>query len=541
MKIKMETTASPIFSNVSQTLGRGLILLLCLPLISFGQTSEDYSHLIFEPAAVPQIPLAPADVDEASAPTVPLILMPPSASTPDDVNEQPANAALQNDIGRYERELNTTLQEQDQYSAQLREQYAALGDLLQQNGEHERAISMFENAMQIDRVNNGLFTTLQIPLVKQIIESQGALGNLEEEADLQSYLYYINQKAFADDSEEFLAAKEAWADWNVQSYLEQGGNGLTSNYALYSMMNSASSVNDYVPIQNSVTGEYTYVPRSQLPWVLSPSGMGMRSATDLYMQSSPYAVMPEEIIDERLRTAEDLYEEILETRAAQNAEAAHTEVQHKLANIAYAVKRQMDALESELNSSSFSFGSIGDQPQPNMLVRRSYTKNLETLEAIAEELENSPDAQPTEKAMAYINIGDWNVLFERPQRAEEAYVKAWQTLRDAGIPVSEITALFLPQPLVPVPTYVTHEFSKEFYGDPADIALDYKGHIDTTVDVDRFGRVTNIRIDSESADTPRRVRDTLFTYLRENKMRPTVANGEVVKLSGVKVRYYYSY
>lgn len=531
--------ASPDFSNARLTrLGLGLWFCLCIPSISLGQSSEDFSHLIFEPALVPQIPLAATEVTEENSQAVPQITSPVTAT--EESGQQPAaDLNLQNEIGRYENALDATLQNQDQYSRQLREQYQALGLLLQQNGEHERAISMFENSMQIDRVNTGLFTALQIPLVKQIIESQKALGNLEEVADMQGYLYYIHQKAFSPDSEEFLAAKETWADWNVNSYLQEGGNGLTGNYAFFGMVNSASSMNDYVPIQNPVTGGFTYVPRNQLPFVLGPAGAS--SSRDLYMLSSQYAVTPEQMIDERLRMAEDLYEEILETRAAQHNAPVNSAVQHKLANIAFAVKRQMDVLESQSNPGSLSLNSIVEPSQSNMLVTRGYTRNLKALETIAQDLENSPETSPLAKATAYINLGDWNVSFDRAQRSEAAYAKAWQILRAANFTDEAITNIFLPQPLVPVPAYAIHEFSRAFYGYPSDEVLVYKGHIDATLDIDRFGRVSNVRIDATSPDTPRRVRDTLLTYLREKKMRPTIENGELVKLTDVKTRYYYSY
>jgi tetratricopeptide (TPR) repeat protein len=535
----LEFKVSLIFSNFRLTpLRLGLVFWLAIPSLSLGQSSEDFSHLIFEPAPVPLIPLAAREINEENAQVVPPIVS--SVPATEESREQPAaDLNLQNEIGRYEVSLEASLQNQDQYSQQLREQYEALGLLLQQNGEHERAISMFENAMQIDRVNTGLFTAQQIPLVKQIIESQKALGDLEEVGDMQGYLYYVHQKAFAPDSEEFLAAKETWADWNVNSYLQEGGNGLTGNYAFFGMENSASSMNDYVPIQNTVTGGFTYVPRSQLPFVLGPGGAS--SSRDLYIQSSQYAVPPEQMIDERLRIAEDLYEEILETRATQGLGSANSTIQHKLANISFAVKRQMDVLESQSSSDALNFNRLVERSQPNIMVTRGYTRNVKALETIAQDLENSPDASPVERAAAFINLGDWNVSYDRAQRSETAYVKAWQILRDANFTDEAITGLFQPQPPVPVPAYVIHEFSKAFYGYPADEALVYKGHIDTTLDIDRFGRVSNVRIDSTSPDTPRRVRDTLLTYLRGKKMRPTMEDGELVKLTDVKTRYYYSY
>src|SRR5690606_30253694 len=106
---------------------------------------------------------------------------------------------------------------------------------------------------------------------------------------------------------------------------------------------------DYVAVQNPSNGNVVFVPRNQMPNVMSSSGALANGAiTDFYMRSSTYAVSPEQIVDERLRRARDLYEEIIAHPNEEYRSTRGVEVEHKLASIAYTVKQLFDELEEDV-------------------------------------------------------------------------------------------------------------------------------------------------------------------------------------------------
>src|SRR5690606_26765202 len=92
----------------------------------------------------------------------------------DDVelqDERAIIANLQRDIEQYRQQMAEPGNADGLFSQTLREQLEALASLLQQIGDHEGAITELENAMHIERVNEGLFTLEQIPLVQKLIAS----------------------------------------------------------------------------------------------------------------------------------------------------------------------------------------------------------------------------------------------------------------------------------------------------------------------------------------------------------------------------------
>ncbi len=458
----------------------------------------------------------------------------------------PAPASLQADITAYRARIDDTRANASPYSAELREQYDALGTLLQQSGDHEEAIKAFESAMHIDRVNTGLYTLDQIPVVEKMIASHEALGHDTDVDDLHGYLFYIQQKSYADGDPRLLAAQEAWADWNVTSYLKERardgasfrfdtGDGVRNNI-------------DYVAVQDPRDGTFVYVPRAQLLTELNPLA-GRSSFDPTFMQT--YGVDAERIIDDRLRTARKYYEDIVEVTAPDedSAEAVPASdadpedayrVERKLANVAFAIKDQFARIDTVEALGSLYTRSPQNFRAP-LAVTRGYQRNRDMLEASAQKLEQDPSATALQKAQAWIDFGDWHVAYDYAQRGEDAYRKAWELLRASGMDEAAIEQVFMPDLLVPAPGFATHRYSREIYGiDPA-ARLDYKGHMDLTLNVNRYGDVSGVRILSAVPEVSQGMRSELLDYLRSQKMRPAIVNGEVVKRDDVMLRYYYSY
>ncbi|HEY0963820.1 MAG TPA: hypothetical protein VGE69_15830 [Pseudomonadales bacterium] len=561
--------------------------MLCSALLVVSSTAAtaqdedpDYSRLIFEVAEIPALvdagtgaagpqaatPGGDAVTTDAQAAATPAGSIAARSTESPDASETDAaesaaetRARLAADITAYRARISDTLANSNPYSAALREQYDSLGALLQQAGEHEDAIAAFESAMHIDRVNGGLYTLDQIPLVEKMIASHDALGNADEVNDLHSYLFYIQQKTYDDGDPRLLAAMEDWADWNITSYMLEG-----PRYDARPAFTGGASLSagrmDYVAVQNR-DGSFSYIPRSQMLGAMNP----MRSSILDPAFAATYGVDAERVIDERLRTARDYYEQIVDAQAADETtpgdpeDSAATDapsgvatdgvtpradeirVQHKLANVAFAVKQQIDAMDTVMSEGSLYYNRVMQPRMAPQAVTRGYISNREALIAIAERLEQDPAATAVERAQAWISVGDWHVGFDNASRGDDAYRKAWEILDAADMQAAAIAELFQPEPLVAAPAFALHPYSREMYGIDADAELAWKGHMDLTLDVNRYGDVNGVKIDSVSEGTSQSLRSELLRYLRNAKVRPAIVDGEMVKREDVKLRYYYTY
>lgn len=103
------------------------------------------------------------------------------------------------------------------YAGQLAEYLDSLGVNLQRRGMHEEAIEVFKRGVHLSRVNEGLYSAGQIPLLEKEIASLVALGDYAAADERQYYLYRVqmrNLDAGPDRAEAFLNQ----ADWQYNAY-----------------------------------------------------------------------------------------------------------------------------------------------------------------------------------------------------------------------------------------------------------------------------------------------------------------------------------
>jgi len=122
------------------------------------------------------------------------------------------------------------------YAAELSEQMLSLGLALQQQERHGEALDVLKRGVHLARINNGLYSVEQIPLLEAQIQSYMALGEYSEADDRQSYLYRVQVRSLSS-SEERVAALLRQADWQYRAYhLSMGMQGLgrlTTMWELY--------------------------------------------------------------------------------------------------------------------------------------------------------------------------------------------------------------------------------------------------------------------------------------------------------------------
>lgn len=100
----------------------------------------------------------------------------------------------------------------------LVEELSALGGLQQLQGDHESAIETLNRAMHINRINDGLHTLSQVPVVKQLIDSHMALGDWANVDLYQNYLYFVQHRAYGRGDPRLIPVLYDLGQWNIQAF-----------------------------------------------------------------------------------------------------------------------------------------------------------------------------------------------------------------------------------------------------------------------------------------------------------------------------------
>jgi hypothetical protein len=110
------------------------------------------------------------------------------------------------------------------YAQGLSEQLLGLGTAYQTQGLHTEAINIFKRGIHIARVNSGLYSAEQIPLLQRMISSLVATGDYDTADERQYYLYRVQAKVYGRESQQMSLAMLERAEWERQAYYMALGN-----------------------------------------------------------------------------------------------------------------------------------------------------------------------------------------------------------------------------------------------------------------------------------------------------------------------------
>ena len=121
---------------------------------------------------------------------------------------------------QYLNTVNTAEGEGGVYAAALSEPLQDIGRAYQAENKHREAIQFFRRALHLSRVNEGLYTETQLPLLDYMIESHLAMGQVFDVDDKQNYRFRVQQKLYQPGDPALTEAALEFSEWQRQAYLD---------------------------------------------------------------------------------------------------------------------------------------------------------------------------------------------------------------------------------------------------------------------------------------------------------------------------------
>lgn len=466
-------------------------LLLVLPGPTQAQSERQYPFLVFDPVAL-----------EMPAPA--------AAGTARELEELPAtdsvalsrwlrdNSTLQgnappqltSDVADYERSIRELETTEGPFSLALPQQLLGLGTAHQATGELDLALQYFEQASHIMRINHGLFSNEQLPIIERIIENHLRRGDLLAADEQHSYLLFLQQKNLGNNSVELLPALQRYGEWNMFAF-------------------------------------------SSGSWAGNSSGSRV-----ITLEEASFKI-------ERLLNAQHIYWSIVDILrnnfGAADPRLPDAEMRLVLTNYLYATSfaSRADIFSlSEINSKS---PLAGSQLQASPISHMGYRHGKDALERRVKHLQSRSDSSAAEVAAAALDVADWMLLFNRQRnQALELYEEIYRDYAQQ-LEAEELQQLFTPHYPSMLPLYINAPYSRATLGIPPEQALKYEGHIDLEFKLNRFGRVTQIQVLGYSETVPEVVSERLLRNVRNSQFRPRLQNGVPMAEDRVQARYYFAY
>jgi len=471
------------------------------------QSSSNLNFLIFEPVPI-QVTQPQTSTDTLAVSIVTELVKLPSAGAvtlsdwvATNINTvEPGTELLQQNITSYEASIQNLELSEGIFSEQLPQQLLALGSALQDSGDPDAALEFYDRAAHITRVNQGLFSTQQIPILERIIDNYLSRGDMESADEQQRYMFYLQQKSFGSDSTDLLPALNNFAEWNMFAFSAPPANSYYAN-----PLKDGSNLNPTV----------------------------IRS-----LDEANFRV-------ERLIHAQNIYWSIiqilLDNFGMQDPRLLDFEKRLALTNYYFAttVATELDTMSLTVAEPSHTT-STPQFPAPS-ISNMGYRHGREALERRRNYMLEMPAVPVIEQAKAGLDLADWMLLFNR-QRVKS--LEMYQTLHDELNPNNnnqEITDIFSPALPILLPSFIYPFNSRATLGIPPEQALVYQGYIDVEFKLNRFGKTSDINVLSASTDPNDNLQQMLVRILQRSIYRPRFASGKILTEDLVQARYYYAY
>lgn len=293
-----------------------------------------------------------------------------------------AMEAMENErsIERYEQLISELEGSGGVYLPELSEILLDLGKTYQVLGHHTEAVATFKRSLHISRVNNGLYTLDQLPILELIIKSNTALSDWEELDRNYHYLYWVNRRAYGDKDPRLLPVIDRVGRWHLNAYQLES---------------------DEFPFKH------------------------LLSADDLFSDAIEIIQANHGQFDSRLISP--LYGKALTNyHIAAHASSAD----------------EFDEIRTSSRMASRLQRLYEEQDARQQLINDGYRAGKKAMLRVVDIFNNNPDLPADSHAMAIMHLGDWYQLFNRRNTAAGSYEQAYAMFKNDGMESEEINKLF---------------------------------------------------------------------------------------------------
>jgi hypothetical protein len=135
-----------------------------------------------------------------------------------------------------------------------------------------------------------------------------------------------------------------------------------------------------------------------------------------------------------------------------------------------------------------------------------------------------------ELAEAVAQMADWDLLYSHNGRAIESYDVARVMLEEVGAPASSIDRVFAPATPVVLPAFQPNPFER-------DETRAATGYIDVGFEITKYGRSRAVEV-LDAANASHGQQRDLIALIRTNRYRPRLTDGVFADVTPVRMRYY---
>ncbi len=328
---------------------------------------------------------------------------------PASVADTPASEIdpqIEQTIKLYASEVQHLESESGAYNNDLVEQLIGLGLAYSDAEKHAEALKVYQRALHINRVNHGLHSLEQIPILERVIEANTALNDYNQLNNNYSYMLWVYKRNFPENDLRMLPVLDRIAEWHLDAF-----NKTLMPESLGHLVVAANLYNESLEIIKLVKGD-DHPDMIRLLYGIVNANFkliepyGYIEGIDMIIGASGMLLLPSNF-----------------TQNGSNDEFRSTFLQQN-----YGGDYLARVLDVEKDSLS--------------LIQNSYRSGRAALEKIVDIHVKHPDLTRRSYAYALTQTGDWFQRFSKRDASTHYYQEAYTLLTGAGAESTELDELF---------------------------------------------------------------------------------------------------
>lgn len=125
------------------------------------------------------------------------------------------------------------------YDDKLAEIVYSLGRTLQNAHRYNDAVTSYKRSLYLNRINYGIYSVSQAPMLRGIVECQIAQGQTKDAAENYEQLLWIHLKSYGEDDPRLISLLNEISQWHLKAYIQNqqrtDGYHLSAAFDLYSI------------------------------------------------------------------------------------------------------------------------------------------------------------------------------------------------------------------------------------------------------------------------------------------------------------------
>jgi len=439
----------------------------------------------------------------------------------------PVVAELNADDDPLLNQIQEILSRDGPYSVELLEPLSRLGLIYQEGEDYALALVTLERAQHIVRINNGLHSLEQVPLLRQLINIEAARGNAEGAWDREQDLLTLLRR-HPDDVRTAPALREiADRQMEVLAAVIAGQRPPEVILGCYYKEWPTSADGSCTAGSKStvVQGMLADAQRNYLDAIAVMLRQGLYDSDELHSLELD-VLRGVDLMRTRYGASgrpPPLVPPYIGTSGVEPWRSRMAAVTQLAAwDLPYPDQRPLEG-------DSLDDGSDANFATKQAHIMDPYHRGRQSLRRLYA-YSSASEGSPLQQADAVVQLADWDLLYSHNSQAIESYELAHSMLEQDGGEETSVEQLFGPPTPVVLPAFQPNPLAR-------DETRAETGYIDVEFEITKYGRSRAVEI-LDDANATHAAKQDLTALIRSSRYRPRLTEGVFADAAPVRMRYY---